>query len=110
MITVSYDFGVTFPSVAESAPGHRTFFSTTGLSNTWSLIPEFSGLNDAASLTATLVLGNWPPETDIYLLWVDDNSLTAPDGGIRSTILGSVAWCQRTQGRVSISPAILELK
>jgi hypothetical protein len=80
-LTIAYDFGVIPPaSTTESAFGHRVFWSRTGLPNSWTLIPQFSGLNVSTSVTATINLGAWVQNADLYLLWLDDNGATNPDG------------------------------
>lgn len=79
-ITVSYDFTVSIVGPHETAPGHRVFFSLTGQSNTWQLIPSFSGLTNATNVRATLSFEVWPNNTDLYLLWLDDNAVTNPEG------------------------------
>ncbi|MEP6663065.1 MAG: hypothetical protein ABJC04_05305 [Verrucomicrobiota bacterium] len=78
-ITVNYNFGVALASSTESAPGHQVFFSTNGAANSWQFIPPFSGLNTPAFVSATLSVGQWLPNTDLYLLWADDNNGEGPD-------------------------------
>lgn len=80
-IDVSYNFDVPVAPGAETAPGHEVFFSTNGLAGSWVPIPNFSGLTAATAVSATLFVGVWEPNTDIYLLWADDNSSTGTDGG-----------------------------
>lgn len=80
-IDVSYNFGVAVTSTTETAPGHQAFFSTNGQANSWQPIAAFSGLNAATPVATTLFVGVWEPNTDIYLLWADDNTDTNPDGG-----------------------------
>lgn len=79
-ITVAYDFGVAVTTTSEDTFGQEVFYSTNGAPNTWVRIPEFSSLNAAAALTATLDVGVWLPNQNIYLLWADDNGQTNPDG------------------------------
>jgi hypothetical protein len=79
--TIQYDFGVAVTPGTEEAPGHEVFFSTNGLVNSWVKIPEFSGLNSAQSVSATIFVGALLPGQDIYLLWADDNGNSNPDGG-----------------------------
>ncbi len=80
-LTVAYDFGVAVATTSETAPGHQVYFSTNGLPGSWEKINAFSGLNAAASLSETLFVGTWLPNTDIYVLFADDNSNANPDGG-----------------------------
>ena len=79
-ITVQYDFGVVNADPIETAPGQRAFFSLTGQMNTWQLIPKLSGLTNSAHVSAVLSFGAWSPDTDLFLLWLDDNSVINPDG------------------------------
>lgn len=79
-ITVSYNYIVALAGVTDQVPGHRVFYSTTGLINSWTLIPGFSGLTASAAVNAGINLGTWADGTDIYLLWLDDNNLTGADG------------------------------
>jgi len=60
-------------------PGHRAFFSLTGASNSWQLIPEFSGKTNAGSRDAVLDLGTWAAGAPLYILWAQDNSSRSPD-------------------------------
>lgn len=44
-------------------------------------IPQFSGLTGSATgLTATIFVGAWPPNADLYLLWADDNASVGLEG------------------------------
>ncbi len=78
-ITVSYNFIVAVAGVTDEAPGHRVFYSTTGLPDSWQLLPSLSGLTASAAVSAGITL-NWLDNTDIYLLWLDDNNQTGADG------------------------------
>lgn len=75
-LTISYLSNQLNNPISESVPGHRTFFSLTGLPNSWQLIPPFSALGTNSStrtLRAILHLGSWKPGATLYLLWADDN-------------------------------------
>lgn len=82
-VTIRYNFGVPYPAppAAETAPGHQVFFSTNGQPNSWQFIPALSGVNTNTLVTATIFVGRWLPNTDIYLLWADDNSVNSPEAG-----------------------------
>jgi len=80
-INVSYNFGFIGAPGLESAPGHQVFFSTNGLPGSWRFIPAFSSLSNAAPVNASIFLGQWLPNTDIYLLWADDNAPTSSEPG-----------------------------
>ncbi len=80
-IKVSYDFDVPALPAYETAPGHRAFWSPTGQTNSWNLLTNFSGLNARASVNETIRFSTpWTPNSDIYLLWLDDNATTGPEG------------------------------
>ena len=80
-IRISYDFEVPGISFTETVPGHRAFWSATGQTNGWILLTNFSGLNAPASVHETIRFSTpWGPNTDLYLLWLDDNAVTGPDG------------------------------
>jgi hypothetical protein len=79
VLPVAYDFGVATFVAPEEVPGHRAFFSLTGASNSWQLIPEFSGKTNAGSRDAVLDLGTWAAGAPLYILWAQDNSSRSPD-------------------------------
>jgi hypothetical protein len=79
-MTVSYDYTIPVTPVTDECPGQRVFYSLPGTPNSWTLIPEFSGITIAGSLSATLSLGMWAHNTDMYLLVLDDNNQTGVDG------------------------------
>ncbi len=80
LLQVSYNFSVLVPPITDSIPGQRAYWSLTGLTNTWTSIPELSGVASNATLSALLGVGTWAPGTDLYLLWLDDNNATGQDG------------------------------
>lgn len=74
-VTISYGFGVEGGVIPdEEIPGHRAFYSLTGASGSWQLIPGFSGLNASATVTAALNI-SWPTNALLYVLWADDNAV-----------------------------------
>ncbi|HWN97104.1 MAG TPA: hypothetical protein VNT99_18890, partial [Methylomirabilota bacterium] len=78
--TVSYNYGIAVNPVTDEVPGQRVFYSLSGEAETWVLIPELSGVTTAGLLSATLNLGVWLDNADMYLLFLDDNNLTGTDG------------------------------
>ncbi len=76
-VIVSYDWDQKAANpVNENIPGHRAFYSLTGLPGSWTLIPEFSNFttnSTAQTLTATLPVGAWTNGALLHLLWADDN-------------------------------------
>jgi len=79
-IVLSYDMGVS-NAVTGELPGHRVYFSLSGLPGTWALIPELSGIEVTANVSANLSLGNWPNGSQMFLLWFDDNANAVTDPG-----------------------------
>ena len=79
-IIVSYDYTIPVAPGTDECTGQRVFYSLSGTPNSWILIPEFSGITTAGSLSATLSLGFWTNNTDMYILVLDDNNLTGADG------------------------------
>lgn len=83
-LVVSYNLGalVVDGSIVEEVPGHRAYFSLTGLTGTWVRIPEFESATAAAAgaKSAILNLGSWAPSANLYLLWADDNGSGGASG------------------------------
>lgn len=81
-VIIGYDFGNPTPLAQSEDPGltgWRAYYSLTGQPNTWSLIPEFT-TGQTGSLAAVIMLGTWPQNSLLYLLWVDDNGSFGSDG------------------------------
>ena len=80
-IKITYDYDVVTTPAFETAPGHRAFWSQTGQTNSWRALTNLSGLNAPATLNEAIHFSPaWAPNTDIYLLWLDDNAITGPEG------------------------------
>jgi hypothetical protein len=79
-IVVSYDMGVS-NAMAGELPGYRVYFSVSGAAGSWVLIPEMSGIEVTANLSANLNLGNWPSGGQMFLVWFDDNANGITDPG-----------------------------
>jgi hypothetical protein len=71
-MTLGYDFN-SFSPLSGHLPGHRVYYSLTGLENSWVPIPGLSDTETPGPLSATLIL-NWPANTLLYVLWFDDNA------------------------------------
>jgi hypothetical protein len=56
---------------AEDVPRLRAYYSLSGATGDWQVIPEFC--NATGRLSATLHLGRWPDGALLFLLWADDN-------------------------------------
>ncbi|MDB6035029.1 MAG: hypothetical protein JWM16_5367, partial [Verrucomicrobiales bacterium] len=71
-VTVSYTFGALVASgltIQEEVPGFRVFYSLTGEANSWTLIPELSGVGTSGNLSAVVNLASgWAPGAPLYLL------------------------------------------
>ena len=79
-IVLGYDMGTSNP-VAGELPGYRVYFSTTGEAGSWQVIPELSGIEANATVSATLNLGSWPSGSQMFILWFDDNAIGVTDPG-----------------------------
>ena len=73
--TLTYD--LTNPTTATgnegNLPGHRVYFSFTGLPQSWQPIPGLSGSALPGAKSGSFNLGNWPDGAPIYIVWADDN-------------------------------------
>ena len=78
-VQVSYNLG-NVTNQNEEVNGLRAYYSLTGATGSWTLIPEFS-TNRTGTLTATLPLGTWPAGSLLRILWADDNGANVTDGG-----------------------------
>ncbi len=72
-------------TIAEEVPGHRVFYSTTGLANSWILIPELSTNAPAAGSSNALSAnifppGGWAHGSTLYIVWADDNAAADQNG------------------------------
>ncbi|HEY2952400.1 MAG TPA: immunoglobulin domain-containing protein, partial [Verrucomicrobiae bacterium] len=97
-IAVSYDFGNPTSSPGSEDPGLnglRAYYSLSGLSGSWTLIPELTTATPGL-LVAALAVGTWTNGTSLYVLWVDDNGAPGTDGSF-------------TLDNVSFGPAVLPL-
>src|ERR1043166_5302314 len=76
-VTLSYDFAQVSP-LTEEIDGHRVYYSVSGLLGSWTPIPSLCSAAPG-HLSATVNLA-WPASGNLYILWVDDNSLpSSPD-------------------------------
>ncbi len=72
-------------TIVEEVPGHRVFYSQTGLANSWVLIPELSTNAPAAgssnAMSANIFpTGGWAAGSTLYVLWADDNAAADQNG------------------------------
>ncbi len=75
-VDISYSY-VTNLLVVEQVQGQRTYYSLTGLANSWVAIPEFSSAA-SGTLSASLSIA-WNDGSPLYLLFADDNGSGTPD-------------------------------
>ncbi len=62
-------------------PGLRAYYSTSGAPGSWTFIPQFTvGLGVPSNTVSAILPVNWADGTDMYIMWVDDNTATNPDG------------------------------
>jgi hypothetical protein len=62
-------------------PGLRAYYSATGSPGSWTFIPEFTvGLGIASTNVSAILPVSWADGTDMYLMWLDDNTSSNPDG------------------------------
>ncbi|HUP82202.1 MAG TPA: hypothetical protein VM260_26855 [Pirellula sp.] len=61
----------------EELPGHRVYWSLSGNVNTWNPIGNFGTVG---TVNFNVPFGTWAAGTDAYVLWLDDNAATNPDG------------------------------
>ena len=95
-LSVAYDLGIQNNNVPqatglqlEEIPGHRVYWSLTGLANSWTPIGDFgfraTGVTtDPATRTQGFSMvapvANWANGTNAYIVWLDDNATNNPDG------------------------------
>jgi acid phosphatase type 7 len=81
-LEVSFTMGLASVEVGETNTGHRIYYSTTGLNNSWTPI-TFVDLSTVGSMPVSLTLSNltWDPNTTLYLVWLDDNGTGSPLDG-----------------------------
>jgi predicted MPP superfamily phosphohydrolase len=66
-------------AVTEEVRGLRVYYSLTGASNSWVLVPGLSQTTQGILSTNVLLAGIWSNRTAMYLLWADANGSGAPD-------------------------------
>jgi hypothetical protein len=75
--TLNLAYNLTNATVAtEEIPGHRLYYSTSGLAGTWQNVAVDA---TPGRKNLSLYLGPWPHGARCHLLWADDNASSAPD-------------------------------
>ena len=89
-LSIGYDLGLQNGNVLTPEvefAGHRVYWSLTGTANSWNPIGDFgfrgtaggvATQTQAFSLTAPVAA--WANGTNAFILWLDDNAATNPDG------------------------------
>ena len=73
--------GLASVTVLETNRGHRVYYSTTGLTNSWTTIGSvlFETVGGTSNVTFSLTSLGWAANTSMYIAWIDDNG-NAADG------------------------------
>lgn len=80
-LVIGYDYFAYAADPWAELPGFYAYYSFSGEPGTWTFIPELSGSETPGWKQTLLPLGNWPDQSPLYLLWVDDNNITAGEPG-----------------------------
>ncbi len=95
-LSIAYDLGIQNNNVPqatglqlEEIPGHRVYWSLTGLANSWNPVGDFgfraTGVTTDPALrtqgfTMVAPVANWANGTNAFIVWLDDNATNNPDG------------------------------
>ena len=89
-LSIGYDLGLQNGNVLtpeSEIAGHRVYWSLNGDANTWNPIGDFGYRGtilgvpvQTQAYTMTAPVAAWAAGTNAYILWLDDNALTNPDG------------------------------
>ena len=98
-MNVNYDLSLrNTPGGEEVTPGHRVYYNLSGSANSWVPVGDF-GTVGPVSIPLDFSATPWTGNTSMYLLFVDHNAATNPDGayGIDnfavSDVVGTVTTC-----------------
>lgn len=122
-VRLAYDYTTNRAGlVAEEVRGQRVYYSLTGATNSWVLIPELSQTNQGALSADVTLGGTWTNRGVLFLLWADANGSGSPDdandldnlsvgvtGGTPVTPPLSVALTTPPNGAAFQAPASLAL-
>lgn len=95
-LNIKYDLTIAVApssSTSEVIPGHRLYYSLTGNANEWVPIGNFGAAAGAQNPVADLTATPWTAGSMLYVLWVDNNATTNPDGAydIDNVVINEVA-------------------
>ncbi len=93
-LTIAYDYGMSAGG-GEQVPGHRVYYSMTGLVNTWTVVPALCSATPG-TLTTNVDLSGTPLVADavMYVLWLDDNATSTEE----INTIDNVSFTINTQG------------
>ena len=82
-LAVSYNLSTNPATTTELIFGHRVYYSTSGAAGSWTVVPGISGDGSPGLKNFTLDFGTtpWANGATMYILWVDHDTATNPDGG-----------------------------
>lgn len=81
-LTVTYTLATNIVATREESPGHRVYYNLSGAAGGWVTLGNY-GTVGAQSITLNLSATPWAANSLMYLLFVDDNSVTNNDGAYR---------------------------
>lgn len=78
-LDVAYQMADTI-AVTEDHRGHRVYFSTTGLTNSWTFAGAVTNLAlSTNNVNISLTSVGWVANSSLYIIWADENGIS-PDG------------------------------
>lgn len=80
-IVITYGLTNLLP-VTEQVPSHSAYFSLTGAAGSWQKLTALSGLSTSGEVSTNLSLGSWAQNSNLYILWSDDNGSGSPDTAV----------------------------
>ena len=92
-LTVAYTLGVAL-TPGEAIKGHRVYWSKTGAAGSWTAVGDYLlAAPGSTNVTFNMTFLAWPNGGTLYVVWVDDNGATNPDGdftldGLSFTLTG----------------------
>ena len=80
-LDVAYELAETVAGVTGDQTGHRVYFSTTGLSNSWTFAGAVTNVALATNnVNISLTNVGWVANSSLYVIWADENTATGTDG------------------------------
>lgn len=97
-MTINYDLAIAVAPAGEVIPGHRVYYNLSGAANNWIPLGDF-GNAGTQTIPVDLSATPWAPGSPMYILLVDNNATTNPDGAYDidnfaiSGVVGGVVTC-----------------